>query len=156
MADPLQGVDLLLAGLGQLLTVLLQLALPVEQLAVALLEHVRPLVQLLVALQEATFQTRQLAALGPRLVVCLALEAHLLVLGLKDQLLLLGTGLRHDATGLLLTLLDGLAAPHPARDEAEPEPRGEREERRDRGQQRIHGHPPVRPLPAVRRIHIST
>ena len=61
-----------------------------RELAVLLLEHVGALVELLVALEEAALEGGQLAASGAGLVLGLAAEPELLVLGLEDQLLLAG------------------------------------------------------------------
>ena len=138
LADLLEGRHLLLARLGQLLALGLELALAVEQLAVALLEHVGALVELLVTLQQAPFEARQLAALGACLLLGLALQADLLVLGLEDQLLLLRSRLGDDASGLLLGVLDGLAAPHATRHEADAEAGCQRHEHRGGGNQGIH------------------
>ena len=121
-ADPLEGGDLLLLGPRELLAMVVQLALAIEQLAVALLEHVGALVELLVALEEPVLEAADLGPLGARLVFGLALQADLLVLGLEDEVLLLGPGLGDDATGLLLGVLDGLAAPEATHDETEDRP----------------------------------
>ena len=97
---------------GEVLLGLVELALAVEQLAVALLEHLRPLVQLLVALGEASFLGGELVASGPRLLLRLAGEPELLVLGLEDQFLLAGARLGLDAAGLGLGGLHALGCPH--------------------------------------------
>ena len=87
-----------------------ELPLALEQLAIALLEHVGALVELLVALEQATLEA-ELGALGAGLVLGLALEPDLLVLGLEDQVLLLGARLRDDAARLVLGGLDRLGGP---------------------------------------------
>ena len=111
---------------------LVELLLAEEQLAVALLEHVRALVELLVPLQEAPLEVGQLVALGAALLVQLAMEADLLLLGLEDELLLLGPRLGHDALGLLGGGLDGLRSDEAARHEADGEPADGHHEEDDR------------------------
>ena len=91
---PLQGVDLLLGGPGEVLLRLVELALAVDELAIALLEHLGALVELLVAVGQPSLLGGQLVAPGPRLVLGLAPEAELLVLGLEDEFLLAGCGPR--------------------------------------------------------------
>ena len=63
---------------------------------------VAALVELLVALKQAALEVGQLLALGSGLLVGLARQLDLLVLGLKDQVLLLGAGLGEYAPGLVL------------------------------------------------------
>ena len=88
-------------------------------------------------------------ALGAGLVLGLALEAELLVLGLEDQVLLLAVRLLDDERGLLLGLLDPLAGPHAAQHESgcSAGPRGQ--DGHDDGDGRIHHRsgPPVRRAP---------
>ena len=101
--------DLLLAGAAQLAPAgRLELLLLDHQLAAALLEHVRALVELLVALEQARLEVAEVGALGAALLVQLALEADLLLLGLEDEVLLLGARLGDDAAGLVLGGLDRL------------------------------------------------
>ena len=102
----LEGGDLLLVGPAELLALVLDLALAVDELAALLLEHVGALVELLVAGEQPALEVLELRALGAGLVLGLALQAQLLVLGLEDQVLLLGPGLGHDARGLVLGGLD--------------------------------------------------
>ena len=92
----------------QLLALGLELLLLDQQLAVALLEHVRALVELLVTLEEPALEVAEVGALGAALLVELALEADLLLLGLEDQLLLLGARLGDDPGRLVLGGLDRL------------------------------------------------
>ena len=116
-ADPLECLDLLLVGLGDLFPGALDLALALDEFAVALLEHVAALVELLVALEETSLEAVELGPLGPGLVLGLALEAELLVLRLEDEVLLLVVGLLDDERGLGLGLLHPLAGAHPAQDQ---------------------------------------
>ena len=104
---------------GQLLAGLVELPLPVDELAVALLDHVGALVDLLVALEQPSLEVAQLAALRAGLVFCFALKAQLLVLGLEDQVLLLRPRALDDQGGLLLGLLDPLAREDAAAEETE-------------------------------------
>ena len=92
LADLLERGDLLLARGGKVFLGMVELVFAGEQLAVALLEHVGALVELLVALQQPTLQAcRQVRRRArPSVLFGLACESDLLVLGLKDQLLLLG------------------------------------------------------------------
>ncbi len=115
----LERLDLLLVGGGQVLAGLVELALAVEELAIALLEHVGALVELLVAGEQAALERRELVALGPRLVLGLALHPELLVLRLEDELLLAGAGLGLDAPGLGLGRLHRLRGPQAAQQHAE-------------------------------------
>ena len=104
-ADTLESGNVLLLGTGQFLPTLLELALAIEQLPIALLEHVGPHVELFVAGQQPALERGQLGAFGAGLVLGLALEMELLVLRGEDQLLLLGSGLGHDPSGLLVRAL---------------------------------------------------
>ena len=110
-ADRLEGRDPLLVELLQLLAALVELDLLLEELAVPLLEHVGALVELLVAGMEAPLQVGELSAPRAGVLLGLALEADLLLLGLEDQVLLLGPGIRDDASGLLVGNLELLAGP---------------------------------------------
>ena len=131
-ADPLERLHLLAAGAGELGALGLQLLLADEQLAVALLEHVRALVELLIAGQEAALEAGQVVALGATFLIELAMEADLLLLGLEDELLLLGTRLGHDALGLLVGSLDGLRGDEATRHETDGEPADGHHEQDDR------------------------
>jgi len=104
---------------------LVQLALARDQLAVAFLEHVSALVELLVALEHATLEVRHLLALGARLIVGLAGELDLLVLGLENQVLLLRACLGNDASGLVLRGADCLRGPERPRHETNTETDGD-------------------------------
>ena len=125
LADLLERGDVVLLGPGQLLARLVELPLAIDELAVALLEHVGALVDLLVALEEAPLEVAELLALAAGLFLGLALQAELLVLGLEDQVLLLGPRPLHDQGRLLLGILDRLARPHAAGQKAEYGPAGE-------------------------------
>ena len=118
--------DLLLVGAGDLLAGLVDLALAVEELAVALLEHVGPLVELLVALEEPALEVGELGPLGPGLVLRLALEADLLVLGLEDEVLLLAPRLSTIRAAFSSASLIPRLAKMPARQESEYGSAGER------------------------------
>ena len=131
-ADPLEGLHLLAAGGRQLGPLRLELLLADEQLAVALLEHVRALVELLVTGQEAPLEGGQVVALDATLLVELTMEADLLLLGLEDELLLLGARLGHDALGLLVGSLDGLRSDESTRHETDREPADGHHEQDDR------------------------
>ena len=104
----LERDDLLLGQPGELLALLLEVALAVVDLAALLLEHVGALVELLVPCQEPPLEVLELGPLGPRLVLGLAPQAQLLVLRLEDHVLLLGPRLGDDARGLVLGGLHGL------------------------------------------------
>ena len=84
--------------------------------------------------------------LAARLVLGLALQPELLVLGLEDEVLLLAVRLLDDERGLLLGLLHPLARPHAAQHESgcSAGPRGQ--DGHDDGDGRIHHRsgPPVR------------
>ncbi len=118
-AHPLERLDLLLVGAGNLLAGPIELALAVEELAVPPFEHVGPLVELLVALEEPAFEVAELGALRPGFVLRLALEADLLLLGLEDEVLLLAARLLDDEGGFLLGLLHGTAGEDAATHESE-------------------------------------
>ena len=117
--DALERGDLLLLRAGEVLAGLVEIAVALQELAIALLEHVRPLIELLVTGQQASLQAGELRALGPRLVLGLALEAQLLVLRLEDELLLAGARLGLDAPGFGRGGLHRLRRPHPAGEHAE-------------------------------------
>ena len=119
LADSLQGDDLLLACPTKFLPLGLELLLLDQQLPIAFLEHVRALIELLVTLQQPMFQVAKVGALGATLFLQLALEPDLLLLGLQDEVLLLGARLRDDAAGLVLGSLDGLVGDDTARYEAD-------------------------------------
>ena len=138
LADPLQGDDLLLAGAAQLLALRLQLLLLDQQLPVALLEHVRALVELLVPLEQPALEVGQVGALGATLLLQLALESDLLLLGLEDQVLLLGACLRDDATGLVLGGLDRLVGDDAAGDEADGQTADDRRQHDHDGDDIVH------------------
>ena len=116
--DALEGRDLLLRRLGEVLLGLVELAFALEQLAVALLEHLRALVELLVALDQATLLGRELVAPGPRFFFGLTRQAKLLVLCLEDELLLAGPCFGLDAAGFRLRGLHALGGPHRAAESA--------------------------------------
>ena len=82
--------------------------------------------------QEAPLEVGQVVALGAALLVELAMEADLLLLGLEDELLLLGARLGHDALGLLAGGLDGLRCDESARHETDCEPADGHHEQDDR------------------------
>ncbi len=128
LAHPLECDDLLLAGPTQLLALGLQLLLLDQQLPVALLEHVRALVELLVALEQSVLEVAQIGALGATLVLQLPLHPDLFLLGLEDEILLLGTCLRDDATGLVLGGLDGLVRDHAPGEESHSDTADDRHE----------------------------
>ena len=113
----LEGDDLLADQPGELLALLLEVALAVVDLAALLLEQVGALVELLVAREQAPLEVLQLGALRPGLVLGLAPEPELLVLRLEDHVLLLGPSLGDDPGGLVLGGLHGLGRPHAAGDE---------------------------------------
>src|SRR5262249_49734397 len=117
-ADLLEGRDALRLELAEVLALALEVELALEELAVALLEHVGALVQLLVAGDEAALLGGHLVASRAGLFLGLALEPDLLFLGLEDQVLLLGSGVRDDPAGFLLGNLDRLARPPAAAHEA--------------------------------------
>jgi RND superfamily putative drug exporter len=100
-----------LPRLGQLFLGLVQLALAGDQFAIALLEHVGTLVELLVALEESPLEGGHLRAARSALLIELALHAHLLVLGLEDEFLLLSAGFGQDARCLVLRDANGLRSP---------------------------------------------
>ena len=77
------------------------------------------LVELLVSLQKPALEAGQVGALGAALVVELALHPDLLVLGLEDQLLLLGARLRDDPGRLVAGGLDRLVGDDAAQEESE-------------------------------------
>ncbi len=116
--DLLQGGDPLLVEAPELLALVLEVALPVRDLAALLLEHVRPLVELLVAREQTPLEVLELASLRAGLLLRLALQPQLLVLRLEDHVLLLGARLGHDPRRLVLGGLDGLAGPRAADDES--------------------------------------
>ena len=118
-ADPFERRDLVLGRAGKFLAGLVELALAVDELAVALLDHVGALVDLLVALEEPPLEVAQLTALRAGLFLGFPLKAQLLVLGLEDQVLLLGPRALDDQGGLLLGLLDPLAREDAAAKETE-------------------------------------
>ena len=137
-ADALEGDDLLLVGLHQLLARPIELALAVDQLAIAALEHVGPLVELLVALEDAPLEVRELVALRPGLVLGLALEPDLLLFRLEDQVLLLAAGLLDDQGGLLVGLLHRPAGEDAAHHESEDNADGSGRDRDHRHEDGIH------------------
>ena len=121
-ADALEGLHLFVPDARELVALLVELLITDEQLAIALLEHVRALVELLVALQQAAFEVLQVDALGAALLVDLTLDPDLLLLGLEDQVLLLGSRLGDDAFGLLVGGLDRLVGDEAARHETDGKP----------------------------------
>ena len=129
-AHLLEGDDALLVELLELVAALVQLDLLLEQLPIPLLEHVRALVQLLVALVQPALEVGELGAPLAGVVLGLALEADLLLLGLEDQVLLLGSSIGDDAGGLLGRSLDRLIGPLAARGEAHAKTNGEANQRR--------------------------
>ena len=155
-AHPLEGGDLLLVGLRDLLASSVDLALALEELAVALLEHVGALIELLVALEEAALERRQLVSPGSRLVLGLALHPELLVLGLEDQLLLAGAGLRFDPTRLGVSGLHRLRRPVRAGEHAEHGSADGAQQGRRGDDQWFHLRPPVRSVRDRRNLCVRT
>ena len=142
-ADLLEGRDALLVELLQLLAAPVELDLLLEELAIALLEHVGALVELLVAGVEPALEVRELAATLAGVVLGLALEADLLLLGLEDQVLLLGPGVRDDAGSLLVRDLELLAGKAVPGEEPNADANGKADQRR-KGDGDFHLHPPIR------------
>ena len=142
--DALEGVDLLLVGLGEILAGMIDLALALEQLAVALLEHVGALVELLVALEQPPFERGKLAAPCACLVLGLALEAELLVLRLEDQFLLAGARLGLDAAAFGRCGLHRLRRPEAAQENAEYGSAGGGHEGHHHDELDFHLTPPIR------------
>ena len=118
-ADTLKGGHLVLGRPGKLLARLVKFAFALDELAIALLDHVGALVDLLVALEEAALEVVELTPLRASFVLSFTLQAQLLVLGLEDQVLLLGSGSLDDQGSLLLGLLDPPARPDAPAEEAE-------------------------------------
>ena len=138
LADAFEGHDLLLARPTQLLALRFQLLLLDQQLPVALLEHVRALVELLVALQQPVLEVAEVGALRATLVLQLPLHPDLLLLGLEDEVLLLGACLRDDAASLVLGGLDGLVRDDPPREESHGDTADDRHEDDHDGDDIVH------------------
>ena len=153
--DALEGVDLLLVRAGEVLLGLVELALAVDQLAIALLEDLGALVQLLVAGGQAPFLGGQLVASRPGLVLGLALEAELLVLGLEDELLLAGSSLGLDSAGFGLGGLHRLRCPQAADGDAEYGSAGRGHDGHSHDHDRIHRCPPARTGSCGRTCQVS-
>ena len=143
--DALEGDDLFLGGPGEILARTIDLALALEQLAGTLLEHVGALVELFVPLEETPFERGELAAACPCLVLGLALEAQLLVLGFEDQFLLAGPCLGFDAAAFGRCGLHRLRRPDAAQENAEYGSAGGGHEGHHHDDLDLHLTPPIRP-----------
>ena len=131
-ADTLERGKLLVLDAREFGSLLVEFLLTHEQLAITFLKHVGAMVKLLVALQQAALEVLKVDTLGATFLVELALDLDLLLLGLEDEFLLLGSRFGHDALGLVVGGLDGLIGDHAAREESDEEPADSRQYDDDR------------------------